>query len=152
MKIDDSLYLSNANKVREGNPTLDKDAFLKILMTQLQNQDPLSPMEDKDFIAQMASFTQLEQMTNMSTNFEKLLKQSSLTNFLQYSNLIGKEVTYFAYENGEYVGEVNAKVQSVLRADQDIILRLDNGKEIYSDQVFQVEKVNEEVSKDEPSN
>lgn len=49
---------------------LDKDAFLRLLITQLQNQDPLNPMEDREFIAQMAQFSSLEQMQNLNKTFE----------------------------------------------------------------------------------
>ncbi|MDR1066931.1 MAG: hypothetical protein LBL35_05820 [Clostridiales bacterium] len=48
---------------------LDKDAFLKLLVTQLQHQDPLNPTEDKEFISQMAQLTTAEQMKNMSRAF-----------------------------------------------------------------------------------
>ena len=44
---------------------LDKEAFLKLLIAQLANQDPMNPMEDREFIAQMAQFSSLEQMANM---------------------------------------------------------------------------------------
>lgn len=51
---------------------LGRDEFLKILLTQLQNQDPTNPMEDKEFIAQMAQFSALEQMTNVAKGFREL--------------------------------------------------------------------------------
>ncbi len=52
---------------------LDKEAFLKLLIAQLSNQDPLNPMEDREFIAQMAQFSTLEQMTNMSKSLDKMV-------------------------------------------------------------------------------
>ncbi len=67
---------------RKAQGTLDKDAFLQLLVTQLRYQDPLSPMDDKQFIAQMAQFTSLEQMQNMNKSFQ--LSQSY--------NMIGKFV------------------------------------------------------------
>ena len=68
---------------------LGRDDFLKILMTQLQNQDPTEPMDDKNFIAQMAQFSSLEQMTNMSENFKKL---SGMLSGEQALNTIGRTV------------------------------------------------------------
>ena len=55
---------------RTGNE-LDKDAFLRLLMVQLQHQDPLNPMDDRDFIAQMAQFSALEQMQNMNAAYAR---------------------------------------------------------------------------------
>lgn len=50
---------------------LDKDAFLNLLVTELQYQDPLNPTNDKEFLAQMAQFTSLEQMNNVSATLQK---------------------------------------------------------------------------------
>jgi len=57
--------------VRKPGNDLDKDAFLKLLLVQLQYQDPLNPMEDREFIAQMAQFSALEQMQNMNNAYAR---------------------------------------------------------------------------------
>jgi flagellar basal-body rod modification protein FlgD len=57
---------------RVAKTELGKDEFLKILLTQLTNQDPMEPMNDREFVAQMAQFSALEQMTNMASEFQKL--------------------------------------------------------------------------------
>ena len=57
---------------KKNTQNLGKDDFIKILITQLTHQDPTAPMEDKEFISQMAQFSSLEQMTNMAQDFTKL--------------------------------------------------------------------------------
>lgn len=82
---------------------LDRDAFLKILITQLRYQDPMNPMEDKEFIAQMAQFSSLEQMQQMNQSLNTFLEG----NFIyQASALIGKEVAVKAGEGEETLGVV----------------------------------------------
>ena len=68
---------------------LDKNDFLKILITQLSHQDPTQPMDDKAFIAQMAQFSSLEQMTNMS---DGLAKVAALVAKSQAVGLLGNVV------------------------------------------------------------
>lgn len=71
-----TFYYKNAiEKQKTGNNNLGKDEFLKILITQLTNQDPTQPLQDKEFIAQMATFTSVEQLTQMASEM-KLLRQS----------------------------------------------------------------------------
>ncbi|WP_027963191.1 flagellar hook assembly protein FlgD [Halalkalibacillus halophilus] len=152
MKVDDSLFLANNTQKREGNNELDRDSFLQILMTQLTNQDPLDPMDDKDFVAQMATFSQLEQTMNMSSNIEGFMQQQSYSNFLQYSNLIGQGVSYAEQDSqGSMIGEGTARVDSVRKEGDDILVSLSNGKEISASQVIQIGEVNldQEVEEDE---
>ena len=68
---------------------LNKDDFLKILITQLTHQDPTKPMEDREFVAQMAQFSSLEQMTNMNSEMTRMAGIISRGQALQ---LIGKTV------------------------------------------------------------
>jgi flagellar basal-body rod modification protein FlgD len=137
--IDSSLFLSNyrQNTKQTGSGILGKDDFLKILITQLQNQDPLNPMQDKEFIAQMAQFSTLEQMTNMGKSLENFLKSQEQNYMLQASMLIGKTVTY-TDENNE---EKTAVVKSVSFKDGKTFFQFDkNGNSsITSSQIIKIE-------------
>ncbi|MDF9841380.1 MULTISPECIES: flagellar hook assembly protein FlgD [unclassified Paenibacillus] len=84
-------YVANTSGTAKttGNSTLGKDQFLKILITQLQNQDPMQPMEDKEFIAQMAQFSSVEQLMNISTQLTAMNQSLG-----SVSGLIGKDITW----------------------------------------------------------
>jgi flagellar basal-body rod modification protein FlgD len=73
--------------------TLDKDDFLNLLVTQLQNQDPLEPLDSTEFTAQLAQFSSLEQLTNINENLETLETSQSSINNSQAVGFIGKTVT-----------------------------------------------------------
>lgn len=93
--ITSSMYLPKEKATRTtGNSTLGKDEFLKILMAQLQNQDPTNPMKDNEFIAQMAQFSSLEQMTNLTAAFEKYALAQEQTQMIEYTNFVGKSVKW----------------------------------------------------------
>ncbi|WP_419958204.1 flagellar hook assembly protein FlgD [Psychrobacillus psychrotolerans] len=94
--ITKGMYLSNKASTTKttGSGELGKDAFLKILMTQLQNQDPTKPMDDAQFISQMAQFSSLEQMTNLTTAFKEFAAIQEQSQMIEFSNFVGKEVKW----------------------------------------------------------
>ena len=105
---------ANAQNGRQVNQSLGKDDFLKLLIAQLQNQDPTSPMENTEFISQMAQFSSLEQMTNMSTSFGKL---ASYITSSEATSTLGKTVEL-------NIGDTTAKgmVEGVTRGENPQIL------------------------------
>lgn len=99
---------STGSIASDASSALDKDAFLNLLVTQLQYQDPTNPVEDKEFLAQMAQFTTLEQMQNMN---------ATLTQFTSYS-LVGKIGVLESYD--ETTGEtttIEGRVEGVSMKD-----------------------------------
>jgi len=74
-------------------PALDENAFLKLLMAQMQNQDPLAPTDSTQFVTQLAQFTQVQQTTAQSTTLTQIATQLSSMGNSQATNLIGKTVT-----------------------------------------------------------
>lgn len=99
---------------------LDKDAFLQLLVAQLQHQDPMQPTENGEFIAQLANFSSLEQMELLNENIVTLtlLQQSNevLSQLTTSSALIGQSVSYIDPEDGaEKIGIVDSvKIQDGL--------------------------------------
>ena len=72
---------------------MDRDAFLNLLITQLQNQDPLNPTDSTEFTAQLAQFSSLEQLGNVNDNLKQLQNFQASINNSQAVSLIGKEIT-----------------------------------------------------------
>lgn len=123
MKINDEYkeYIYEFEKQTNNNITnkprndLDKDAFLRLLTTQLANQDPLNPMEDKEFIAQLAQFSSLEQMQSLNKTFTD--KATDMVEALDLMNLnqiqanveILKEITNIRKAMDAYLGKETVK-------------------------------------------
>ncbi len=80
---------TNAEKAigRSGSSDLNQDAFLQLLMAQMQNQDPMNPVSNEDFLAQQAQFSTLSEMQKLNETM------SGSNQIMQASSLIGKEVT-----------------------------------------------------------
>ena len=107
-------YNLSLNPTRQPQQSLGKDDFLKILITQLSYQDPTSPMEDKQFIAQMAQFSTLEQMTGMAKDFSKL---TSMLMGNEASSALGKNVEIITGER-----TIQGAVQAVTRGETPQVL------------------------------
>lgn len=73
--------------------TLDKDDFLRLLTTQLRNQDPLNPLSNAEFLAQTAQFSSLEQLQNMNWTLERLAAQLQGSGPAGAASLLGRAVT-----------------------------------------------------------
>lgn len=108
-----SSSTTGTSSTNKSNDDLGKDAFLNLLITQLRYQDPMSPMEDKDFIAQMAQFTSLEQMQNMNSSMQ----------MSQASSLIGMQVRWTDASSQQ---ELSGIVQSVRMVNNEPKLLVGN--------------------------
>ncbi len=82
--------LFSSTMERTTKKDLDKEAFLRLLITQLKNQDPLEPMKDRDFIAQMSQLSSLEQIMNMSKSVQGFVDTASQLYRTQAVSMIGK--------------------------------------------------------------
>ena len=105
---------------------MDKGAFMKLLVSQLQNQDPLSPVANEDFVAQLATFSSLEQLEGLNQNVIAMiaLNQSNalLSQLTQSSALIGKQVSWQDFESET---THSGTVESVKIVDGLAVLRID---------------------------
>jgi len=102
------------NNGRKPQQNLGKDDFLKLLIKQLSYQDPTAPMQDKEFIAQMAQFSSLEQMTTMSADFAKL---TAMVSGSEASQSLGRNVEIMEGDN-----VVQGTVKAVTRGETPMVL------------------------------
>src|SRR3954452_7598213 len=94
-----------ASSTKKADQALGKDDFLKLMVAQMKNQDPMNPADDKDNIAQMAQFSSLEQITNLATATQDLANKMALT---QNIGLLGHTVTYPGANGTAVSGTVDA--------------------------------------------
>lgn len=83
---------------------LGQDQFLQLLLAQVQNQNPLEPVKDTEFIAQLAQFNSLSNLQQLNASFDQILKLQSLTSG---ADLIGKTVSYSNSDGSSTSGKVN---------------------------------------------
>ena len=100
--------------------TLDYDSFLKLLVTQMKNQDPTKPMDSTEYIAQLASFSNVEQSISVNKKLDNLIQQSK---FSQGIDLIGKQVSSL-----DNLG--SGTVESVRFTTDGIVATLSDGNDL----------------------
>ncbi len=90
----------------QGNPELDKQAFLKLMMTQMANQDPTAPQDSQEMAAQLAQFSTLEVMQATNDRLDALLLGQAVGNQTSMANLIGKDIKINTSEMDHQEGDV----------------------------------------------
>ena len=92
-KIADPNYVDPSKKIRSvGSDKMDKDAFMKLMLAQLKNQDPTNPLKSHEMAAQLAQFSSVEQLQNINTTLDSLQKGQKPAESYQALNFIGKSV------------------------------------------------------------
>lgn len=147
MKITNDLFITNQKRDVSAGNELGKDAFLNILMTQLKNQDPMEPLKDKDFIAQMATFSSLEQLTNLNTKMNLFLEQNSQLKFTGYGQLIGKTISWLDAvkdSNGDTTSFATKEgtLQSIALKDGNALLKMSDGTVIDQSMILDMKLTN----------
>lgn len=89
---DASNNVANVSKAATGNQALGKDAFLQLLVTQLKNQNPLSPQDNGAFVAQLAQFSSLEGINTLNDSVNNISSNFSSSQALQASSLVGRSI------------------------------------------------------------
>ncbi|WP_336069320.1 flagellar hook assembly protein FlgD [Nitratireductor rhodophyticola] len=100
--------------------TVDYQAFLRLLVAEMKNQDPTSPMESTDYVAQLATFSQVEQSVQANAKLDQILQASALA---QAGSLVGREIT-------SADGETTGKVAEVRLYSDGVMAILEGGDKI----------------------
>ncbi len=124
--VDPNYVDPEKKRVGVGNPNLDKDAFFKLMLAQMKNQDPTNPMQSHETAAQLAQFSSLEQLQNVNTNINQLAKAQEPATKFQVLNLIGKEINSDSSIINHMNGDTNHDIKFNLLADAkevDVLVR-----------------------------
>ena len=117
-ELTDPNFVDSSKKPRGvGNTELNKDAFFKLMMAQLKNQNPLSPMESHEMAANLAQFTALEQLFNVNENLTGLKKVQEPNANYQLMSFVGKTVTADSSQIQRAKGDTIHELKYQLPAD-----------------------------------
>ncbi len=111
---------TTSNATDKSNATVNYNNFLQLLIAQMKNQDPTDPMDASQQVAQLATFSQVEQSVKMNTNLESLLKSQNIS---QATSFIGKTLT-------SSDGNTSGVVASIKITNTGLVATTTTGKEI----------------------
>jgi len=119
--------LQESRSVVNESQELGKDAFMKLLMAEMQHQDPLEPKSNTDSIAQMAQFSSLEQSANLSSAFQQFVNMQTMNSLATSAHVIGK---YATIQDGSE--EVSGRVVSTSLQNGEVVVKIEieEGKQI----------------------
>ncbi len=121
-KLSDSNYVDPSKKLRtRGNDKLDKDAFFKLMITQMKNQDPSNPLKPHEMSAQLANFSSLEQMQNMNQTLTEMKNGQKPAEQFQALQLIGKKVSGDSSQIQRFKGDQEHSMQFTMPARTSVI-------------------------------
>lgn len=115
-----SPLASRQSATGQSTATATYDNFLKLLMAQMKNQDPTEPMKSTEYMAQLATFSQVEQTVQSNTKLDALLASSALS---QADGVIGRTVTTAD-------GKISGQVESVIITNEGAVARLKGGDNV----------------------
>lgn len=144
--IKESMFLINKQRDerKTGQGTLGKDDFMKLLIAQLQNQDPTNPMKDNEFIAQMAQFSSLEQTMNLAKAFEKFAETTNQSQLIQYNSFVGKEIKWHKVaeepdaDGKPVITEGTGTIMSIKYVNGSVIFTMKDGQELSPGNISEV--------------
>jgi flagellar basal-body rod modification protein FlgD len=118
--FEDLAINKKANEAAKGSDELGQKAFLQLMITQLEHQDPLSPQENGEFIAQLAQFSSVESLDRLNNNFDNFTQNFVANQALQASSLVGRSVSVETDSAALYEGDAVAALVEVPASTQDL--------------------------------
>jgi len=139
---DEAAQVASETGAVYGEEEMGQDAFLKLLTTQMSHQDPLDPMSNEQFVAQLAQFSSLEQLIGMKSSLESVYMGVASMNNATMASLVGTHVV--AVGNGiNYSGEGSAELHYNAQSDVStgqLTVYDENGAAVYSRQIGNLDK------------
>jgi flagellar basal-body rod modification protein FlgD len=146
-QVSNPLLAELKNRAEPENKELDKNAFLKLMVAQMNNQDPLSPQENSEFVAQLAQFSSVEGIENMNKTMGLMANSMQSSQALQASALVGRTVhintdTSILSEGGMVTGNIKLSnstsnlMVNIMNSSGELVRQVEMGSQSRGDVRF----------------